>query len=64
MKKRVGTIDVTPKWQGVLNMLIVGIESGGKAKRIAIEELQRMAEAADNWNEHCTDARDLDTPEG
>ncbi|SPA50629.1 hypothetical protein [Cupriavidus taiwanensis] len=44
-------IDVTPTWSAVLPYLLVGIESGNaEGKRIAREELARMARAADLYN--------------
>lgn len=53
-RKRVGTIDFTPSWQGCLPLLIAGLTEGNdKGKTIAREELQRMAEAADAWNAYC-----------
>lgn len=47
----VRTIDATPTWAGVLPMLRAAIENGtAEGRRIAWEELARMAEAADKWN--------------
>jgi hypothetical protein len=46
------TIELTPTWQGVLPILLAALEDGTKeGKRIAREELRRMAEAADKFNE-------------
>ena len=43
------TIDLTPTWAGVLPILIAGIENGNaEGRKIAIEELKRMAGAADS----------------
>ena len=51
LKRQVGTIDLTPTWRGVLPMLLAGIENGTpESRKIAIEELQKMAEAADLYN--------------
>lgn len=42
------TIDLTPTWTGVLPILIAGIENGtAEGRKIAIDELSRMARAAD-----------------
>ena len=46
------TINCTPTWESLLPAIIHLIESGGpSAKKIAIEELQKMAQAADLYNE-------------
>ena len=48
------TIDVTPTWRDILPILLIGLTDGNKeGKRIAREELARMADAADKWNAHC-----------
>jgi hypothetical protein len=45
------TVDITPTWKGVLPLILYALESGtDQGKRIAREELQRMAEAADAYN--------------
>ena len=45
------TINCTPTWEGLLPAIIHLIESGGpSAKKIAIEELEKMARAADLYN--------------
>jgi hypothetical protein len=50
-KKKIGTIDLTPTWRGILPYLFEGLENGTEAgKKIAREEFARMAEAADLWN--------------
>ena len=50
-KVTVGTIDVTPAWTGVLPMLIAALENGSEVgRKIAREELARMARAADLYN--------------
>jgi len=42
------TIDLTPTWQGVLPILIGALEDGtNEGKKLAREELRRMAKAAD-----------------
>lgn len=46
------TIDITPTWKSILPILIAGIKDGTcEGRQIAIEELARMAEAADKYNE-------------
>lgn len=51
IKRHVGTIDLTPTWRSILPMLLAGIQDGNAVgKKIAIEELRRMAEAADLYN--------------
>lgn len=45
--KPVGTIKITPTWQSILPLLIMGIREGNS---IALEELERMAQAADAYN--------------
>mgnify|MGYP000979826760 CR=1 FL=1 len=48
------TIDCTPTWSGILNWYLVVLEDGSaEGKKIAKEELRRMAQAADNWVAHC-----------
>jgi len=50
-RKVAGKIDMTPTWRGILPYLILGIENGtAEGRKIAIEELQRMADAADAFN--------------
>lgn len=42
------TIDLTPTWQAVLPILLAALEDGtAEGKKIAREELHRMAKAAD-----------------
>lgn len=44
-------IDMTPSWRGILGYLIVGIENGNaEGRKIATEELRRMADIADSYN--------------
>lgn len=44
------TIDCTPTWEGILPLLIHGIESGSPTARAAVmEELTRMAKLADRY---------------
>lgn len=46
------TIDITPTWRGLLPVFLALIESGtAEGRKTAREELQRMAEAADKFNE-------------
>lgn len=46
------TIDLTPTWSGILPGLLAVIENGtGEGRRLAREELARMAQAADKYNE-------------
>lgn len=45
------TIDLTPTWSGLLPALIAVIQNGKpEGQRLAIEELRRMAQAADQLN--------------
>lgn len=49
--KRQSTIDFTPSWRAVLPAILLALDHGGdEGKRIAKEELARMAEAADAYN--------------
>lgn len=51
-KRKVGTIDLTPKWIGVLPIFIEGLLNGtAKGQAIAREELANMARLADDRNE-------------
>lgn len=54
MKKEVATLDLTPVWQGVLPGLLAILMENNNAnvKNEAKIELNRMAMAADNWNDH------------
>lgn len=48
------TIDATPTWSGLLPLLLAAVADGNaEGQRAAKEELARMAQAADRWNEHC-----------
>lgn len=50
--KVVDTIDITPTWEAILPSLIAVIQDGnGDGKRLAIEELRRMATIADKYVE-------------
>lgn len=50
-------VKVAPTWAGLLPFYFAVLESGNAEGRgIAREELRRMAQAADFWNEEC-DAR-------
>ena len=44
-------VDVTPTWAAILPVLLHVIKNGSvEGRRMATEELQRMAEAADLYN--------------
>ena len=46
-------IDVTPTWTGMLPFLMALLADGNASgKQQAREELRRMAQAADRWNDH------------
>ncbi len=46
-----GTIDITPTWRAIVPILVMGIENGStEGHKIAIEEIYRMADAADAYN--------------
>ncbi|QQV57834.1 hypothetical protein JK151_20620 (plasmid) [Ralstonia syzygii subsp. celebesensis] len=43
-----------PTWASLLHVYIAVLEDGNaEGRRIAQEELARMAAAADQWNNHC-----------
>lgn len=45
------TIDIRLTWKGILPMLIAAyVDGSDKGRQIALEELRRMAEAADLYN--------------
>jgi hypothetical protein len=45
-------IDLTPLWSGILPALIAVLQTGSaEGRKLAIDELYRMAEAADAYNE-------------
>lgn len=48
------TIALTPTWQGILPSILAVLEHAQTedAKENMRMELRRMAEAADNWNNH------------
>lgn len=47
------TIDLTPTWAGLLPALLAAVSDGtAEGRQIAMEELKRMAGAADRWNEN------------
>lgn len=51
MKKQVGTIDITLTWVSIMPMLIYALENGTETgKRMAEEELMRLASVADAYN--------------
>lgn len=50
-KKPAGTIDLTPTWRAILPILILALTDGTETgRKIAREELARMADAADAYN--------------
>lgn len=50
-KKPIGTIDITPTWRAILPILLAAYKDGTETgQRLAFEELQRMAMAADAYN--------------
>lgn len=51
LKRFAGTIDMTPTWRGILLILLTGYENGNaEGRKMALEELQRMADIADAHN--------------
>lgn len=49
--KEVRYIDVTPTWSGILPALLFALDAGtAEGRKIAREELARMAAAADAYN--------------
>lgn len=51
IKRKVGTIDLTPTWSAVLPMILYALECGTEeGKRLAKLELANMAKAADAYN--------------
>ncbi|MHA6903296.1 hypothetical protein ACJBUE_20775 (plasmid) [Ralstonia syzygii subsp. celebesensis] len=47
-------ITLKPTWASLLHVYIAVLEDGNaEGRRIAQEELARMAAAADQWNNHC-----------
>lgn len=47
-------IDVTPTWQGITPALIAVLQNGdSQGRKIAKEEILRMAMLADLWVKHC-----------
>lgn len=50
-KRKIGTIDCTPTWLGLLPFMISIMREAGHPETANIwEELKRMAQAADNFN--------------
>ncbi|CAH0444300.1 hypothetical protein LMG10661_00779 [Ralstonia syzygii subsp. syzygii] len=48
------TITIKPTWASLLGVYLAVLEDGNaEGRRIAREELLRMAQAADQWNNHC-----------
>lgn len=49
-KTKIGTIDLTPTWSGILPTLIALMVDGNEKGRItALGELQKMAQLADRY---------------
>lgn len=52
---KIKTIDITPTWRGVLPILLRAVRGDSKRNKesvlMAQQELYRMAEAADKYNE-------------
>jgi tryptophanase len=49
-EKVIRTIDVTPTWESILPILLMTIENGtSRGRKVAIEELTRMAQIADKY---------------
>lgn len=49
------TSDITPTWRGILPVIVAALQSPEipyEVERDLLDELTRMARAADNWNEH------------
>jgi len=47
-------IDITPKWSDVLPLMLEMVRNGEyDAAKNAIGEFERMADAADKWNDSC-----------
>lgn len=47
-KRRVGTIDLTPTWRATVPVIVAAIENGTpEGRRLAVEELYRMADHCD-----------------
>lgn len=60
-----GTIDLTPSWRAVAQIIAAGIESGGEARRLSMIELYRMADLADAYvadRELLKDFAEVDSP--
>ena len=52
------TIDITPTWRGLLPYFFLALENGNtEGRKIAREELAKMARAADLYNEMVKEAR-------
>lgn len=46
------TLELTATWSGILGVLVMLLESGKhESRQVAIEELKKMARAADLYNE-------------
>lgn len=52
-KVQVGTVDLTPTWSGILPALLAVLEDGNaEGKKIAKDELKKMAKVADMYVEN------------
>lgn len=47
------SIVVTPTWVALVPLIAAALEAGGLARDQVMEELYRMAGAADRWNTYC-----------
>lgn len=53
-QNEIETIDLTPSWEGILPGLLAAYASGGfEARKIAEEEMSRMARIADAYVAKC-----------
>jgi hypothetical protein len=47
---QIGTIDMTPTWESLVDAIITMVDNGGQPRLNAIRELRRCAIAADAFN--------------
>jgi len=51
LKRFAGTIDMTPTWRAILPIILIGLENGNEdGRKIAMQELYRLADIADAYN--------------
>lgn len=51
MKEKIGTIDITLTWRSIVPMLVLALQEGTpEGQGIAREEIERMANIADEYN--------------